>query len=165
MKALFSTLIIALLSVAAVSAQHDHDHEGHEGHDHATTTQKVVQNPDGPVMDFEAKEVDYGVIEQDSDPYRFFNFTNTGKEPLIITYAKGSCGCTVPEYSKEPIMPGENSQIKVRYDTKRIGRFTKTVTLTTNEGGANTVLRIKGEVKPKAAVPTGAPEKEENPFK
>ncbi|MBK7407756.1 MAG: DUF1573 domain-containing protein [Saprospirales bacterium] len=101
------------------------------------TTAPVTPAPvdeNGPVMSLETTEVDYGKIEQGADPYRVFKFTNTGKAPLVIENAKGSCGCTVPTYPKEPIAPGETSEIKVRYDTNRIGKFTKTVTLTTNEG-------------------------------
>jgi hypothetical protein len=115
---------------------------------------------DGPTMTFETLEMDYGTIEQGADPYREFKFKNTGKSPLIITAAQGSCGCTVPEYPKEPIMAGEANVIKVRYDTNRPGKFTKTVTLTTNEGTDKRVLRIFGEVLKKEepkSVPTSAP--------
>lgn len=111
----------------------------------------------GPKMEFESLEVDYGVIEQGSDPLRIFKFSNTGDEPLQITHAKGSCGCTVPSYPKEPTFPGESGEIEVRYDTKRIGRFTKTVTLTTNQAGDPIKLRIKGEVKKKAPEPEALP--------
>lgn len=109
---------------------------------------------DGPVMNLTSDVVDYGKIEQNSDPLRTFEFTNTGTAPLVITAAKGSCGCTVPKYPKEPIMPGATAEIEVRYDTARLGMFTKTVTLTTNavnstEGrpAGTFVLTIKGEVK------------------
>ena len=111
----------------------------------------------GPKMEFETLEVDYGVIEQGSDPLRTFNFTNTGNEPLQITHAKGSCGCTVPSYPKEPIFPAETGVIEVRYDTKRVGRFAKRVTLTTNQPGDPIVLTIKGEVKKKAPEPEALP--------
>ena len=101
----------------------------------------------GPVMTLETTAVDYGTIEKGADPLRKFKFTNTGTEPLIIKDAKGSCGCTVPTYPKEPIMPGETSEIEVRYDTQRVGMFTKSVTLTTNETDPTHLLTIKGEVK------------------
>lgn len=105
----------------------------------------------GPVMTFKETSVDYGVIDQGDDPYREFSFTNTGSEPLLIKNAKGSCGCTVPEYSQEPVMPGETGTLKVRYDTKRVGPINKTITVTTNETGNETrILYIKGEVKKKA---------------
>jgi hypothetical protein len=128
------------------------------------TAQKPAATPaapaqsGGPVMTLETITIDYGVIEKGADPIRIFKFTNTGNEPLIIKSAKGSCGCTVPTYPQEPIMPGEISKIEVRYDTQRVGNFTKTVTLTTNEGEATRTLTIKGEVKAPAtqeAVPAG----------
>lgn len=113
----------------------------------------------GPKMTFEQEVVDYGVIKQGADPFRVFKFKNEGTEPLLITGARGSCGCTVPTYPQEPIMPGKTAEIKVRYDTQRVGPFTKTVTITTNEAGdaANRILTIKGDVKAtpeKEAVPT-----------
>jgi len=111
----------------------------------------------GPVMNFESMTVDYGTIEQNSDPLRSFIFTNTGNEPLQITHAKGSCGCTVPEFPKEPIMPGEQAKINVRYDTKRVGKFVKSVTLTTNTTSGKEKLTIKGEVLKKEAEPSGLP--------
>ena len=111
----------------------------------------------GPIMEFESTEVDYGSIIQESDPFRYFKFTNTGDAPLVINNAKGSCGCTVPTYPKEPIMPGESAEIKVRYDTKRVGPFTKTVTLTTNEDVGKRILRIKGKVSKKPAEPDAVP--------
>ena len=120
---------------------------------------------EGAQMTFETETVDYGTIEQGSDPYRYFKFTNTGTEPLIITHAKGSCGCTVPTYPKEPIAPGESSEIKVRYDTNRLGRFTKRVTLTTNAGDEKKMLTIQGEVVKKAEEPAGVPANENGMFK
>lgn len=101
----------------------------------------------GPVMTFEKTSIDYGKIEKGSDPIRHFKFTNTGNEPLIIKSAKGSCGCVVPTYPQEPIMPGESASIDTRYDTNRPGMFTKTITLTTNETPDTHTLTIKGEVK------------------
>jgi hypothetical protein len=105
----------------------------------------------GPVMKFENTTVDYGELVQGGEPLRLFVFTNTGNEPLIISNAKGSCGCTVPSYPKDPILPGETGKIEVRYDTNRIGPFQKTITLTTNEATPNQTLTIKGKVNPKPA--------------
>jgi hypothetical protein len=114
----------------------------------------------GPVMTFDKTEIDYGTIAQGSDPLRKFKFKNTGTAPLIIKAAQGSCGCTVPTYKKEPIASGETSEIEVRYDTQRPGPFTKTVSITTNEGEQPRVLVIKGTVNAKPAeesVPANAP--------
>ncbi len=122
----------------------------------------------GPVISVNKEVHDYGEIEKGGDPYCEFEVKNEGTEPLIISNAKGSCGCTVPEWSREPIMPGKTSVIKVRYDTKRVGPINKSVTLTTNASNeASTILRIKGNVKPAPAEgaptkaqPAGAPTKE-----
>ena len=126
---------------------------------------EVAEEPaDGPVMKFESLQVDYGTIEQSSDPFRFFKFTNVGNEPAVIKHAKGSCGCTVPTYPKEPILPGQTAEIKVRYDTKRIGPFTKRVTLTTNTAQEKIVLTIKGVVNKKPAEPAGLPTEDNGLF-
>ncbi|WP_242134597.1 DUF1573 domain-containing protein [Aestuariivivens marinum] len=98
------------------------------------------------VFTFENEEIDYGTIAYNSDGLRVFKFTNTGDAPIVISKAKGSCGCTVPTYSKNVILPGEKGEIQVKYATNRIGKFTKTVMLTTNASQPNKVLRIKGEV-------------------
>lgn len=114
------------------------------------------------VMTFDNTTVDYGLVEKGADPLRKFPFKNTGNEPLIIKNAKGSCGCTVPTYPKEPVMPGETGVIEVRYDTQRTGPFTKTVTVTTNEAVDTKTLTIKGEVKVPAtqeSVPAADPNK------
>jgi len=115
-----------------------------------------AQAVNGPVMTFENTTIDYGTIDKGSEPLRKFKFTNTGNEPLIIKTAKGSCGCTVPSYPKEPCMPGESNVIEVRYDTNRPGAFTKTITITTNEATETRMLTIKGEVKD-TAVPASVP--------
>ena len=110
---------------------------------------------DGPVMTFDKMVCDFGEIEQNSDRDRFIKFTNTGTEPLVISNARGSCGCTVPVWPKEPIMPGESSEIKISYATNRLGKINKTVTLTTNEGGKPHVIKVIGMVNKKEdAVPT-----------
>jgi len=112
----------------------------------------------GPVLTFEAMEVDYGVIEKDSEPLRVLNFTNTGTEPLVIKNARGSCGCTVPTWPKEPIMPGQTDKIEVRYATNRVGKFSKKITFTTNESGDPKVVKVVGKVlKPEESqgVPAG----------
>lgn len=106
------------------------------------------QTPDeSPVMSFESMVVDYGVIEQHGEPLRKLSFTNTGDAPLVIQNARGSCGCTVPTWPKKPILPGETAELEIRYATNRLGKFSKTVTLTTNEpGGASHVIKVQGEV-------------------
>lgn len=76
-----------------------------------------------------------------------FNFKNTGKVPLVITNATSSCGCTVPEYPKEAIAPGESGAIKVVYNGSGKDAISKTVTLTTNTEQGTELLTIKAFVK------------------
>ena len=113
-------------------------------------------NPNAPEVKFESEVVDYGTIEHNADGNREFKFKNTGKEPLVISNCQGSCGCTVPTWPKEPIMPGKTASIKVKYATDRIGAFEKTVTVTSNAKTPSVVLRIKGVVKPDPATATPA---------
>jgi Protein of unknown function (DUF1573) len=122
--------------------------------------QEVVS---GAKIEF-AKEVhDYGNIKNGANGTCTFVFTNTGTADLVIESAKGSCGCTVPEWPKEPIAPGAKGEIIVKYDTKRTGAINKQVTIISNAGNEPTkVLKIKGNVAPPAegASPintTGAP--------
>lgn len=147
----------------------------------ASFAQKAVKKAakKGPDMSFKLTTVDYGTIKQNADPLRKFTFVNDGTEPLIITGARGSCGCTVPTYPKKPILPGEEGIIEVRYDTKRVGKFRKTVRVTTNEkimkktknkegnivekvDNRTHILYIKGDVLKKAAAPSGTPTKKKS---
>lgn len=105
-----------------------------------------AQTEAGPSIKWEATTIDYGTINQGADGSREFTLTNTGNAPLIISKATGSCGCTVPQWPKEPILPGQKSSIKVHYDTNRIGSFTKTVTVVSNATNNTDVLQIKGNV-------------------
>ena len=96
---------------------------------------------------FEKEDHDFGTVANGGNGVTEFKFTNTGKEPLVITNARGSCGCTVPDWPKEPIKPGASSAIKVSYDTKRVGPFTKTVTVTHNTNSETTILTIHGTIE------------------
>lgn len=98
------------------------------------------------VIKFKTEVIDYGIIKQNSDGIRIFTFINEGDAPLLITNVKTSCGCTVPSYSKTPIMPGDSGELKIKYNTKKIGAFTKTVTVTSNAQGGHKILKIKGKI-------------------
>jgi hypothetical protein len=91
-------------------------------------------------------EYDFGTLERNVPATIEFAFKNPGMIPLIITDVKSSCGCTVPEYSKEPIAPGGEGKIIVTYDAKVSGYFSKTVTVSTNTTDGVNHLYIKGEV-------------------
>jgi hypothetical protein len=96
----------------------------------------------GAQIVFVTETLDYGTILKGADGNREFVFTNTGNEPLIISSCKGSCGCTVPKCPTEPILPGETSKIKVKYDTNRLGKVTKMVTVTSNAGEPTKTIKI-----------------------
>ena len=98
---------------------------------------------------FDKTVYDYGTITQGADGNCEFKFTNKGKEPLILSNVTSSCGCTVPQWPKEPIAPGKSGSIKVKYDTNRIGMINKTITVNANAINANIVLTIKGTVTAK----------------
>jgi len=134
---LFSLLVLNLVSVKAQD-------------------EKKVDNPNAPEITFENDVHDYGTIKAGADGSCEFKFKNTGKEPLIISAAKGSCGCTVPTYPKEPIMATQTGVIKVHYDTKRIGAFTKTVTINSNARSDTKVITIKGVVEASEETPDQA---------
>ncbi|MHB8259403.1 MAG: DUF1573 domain-containing protein [Bacteroidia bacterium] len=117
-----------------------------------TTTPNI--DPNAPELKFDQETIDYGTIDYDANTLREFKFKNTGKAPLIINNVQVSCGCTnVDGWSKEPIAPGKTSTFKVKYDSKRVGKFDKKITVTSNSKTPSTILTIKGEVKPAPVAP------------
>ena len=118
-------------------------------------------NPNAPEIAFEKTVHDYGQIVQSGDGTCEFKFTNTGKEPLILSRPQSSCGCTVPTWPQEPVLPGKSEVIKVTYNTNNVGMINKTVTVTSNAKTARVVLQIKGQVVAKPA--TTLPEKAGDP--
>jgi hypothetical protein len=105
----------------------------------------------GPAIEFKTLEHDFGTIERGGNGTFEFIFTNTGSEPLILSNVRSSCGCTVPEWPKDPIKAGESSVIKVVYNTQNTGNFTKSITVTSNAGENPITLVIKGIVVEKQA--------------
>ncbi len=131
-KAVISFAMVSVIGVFSLSAQ-------------AT---KEATPTGGPEIKFEKTVHDFGTLKQHGDASTEFKFTNTGNEPLYISNAKGSCGCTVPSWPREPIKPGDSNVIKVKYDSKRVGPINKSVTITSNAVNEPTkVLRIKGLIK------------------
>ena len=129
MKKIFSTLFMALAAIT-MSAQQ-------------------------PVLTFEKTEHDFGKINEDGGRVTVvFEFKNEGMAPLILSNVRASCGCTTPDWTKEPVEPGQKGSIKVTYNPNgRPGRFQKTVTITSNASEPTQKVYIKGEVIPKAAKP------------
>ena len=102
----------------------------------------------GPQIAFDKETHDYGQVPINGDGNCIFTFTNTGNEPLLLTNVRAGCGCTVPQWPREPVLPGESAEIKVKYTTlNRPHSINKTIVVTSNSVTKNTVvLRIKGEV-------------------
>lgn len=104
------------------------------------------------MLQFEQEIIDFGTVAYNAEGSRTFSFMNIGEAPVIITNVKTSCGCTVAKKPKKPVMPGETSKIKVSYDTKRVGGFSKRITVMSNASNARQVLTIKGNVLPKESM-------------
>lgn len=118
--------------------------------------ERDLQAKNLPVMKFEKTEHDFGTISQGTPQETIFTFTNTGSAPLIITNATSSCGCTVPNPPKDPIAPGEEGELLVKFNGSGQNQVTKTITLTANTEKGQEILRIKAFVNPKDAGPTAA---------
>jgi hypothetical protein len=134
MKRITLFISIMLVTAVAVFAQ-------------ATEPVKVEENPNAPEISFEALVHDYGTVPYGGDGVCTFKFTNTGKEPLILQQPQSSCGCTVPSWPKEPVLPGNSDEIKVTYNTKKVGPINKTITVRSNAKTNTIVLRITGKVE------------------
>lgn len=153
---LFFLLVVVSFSL---NAQNKGNNVAEEVKKEVSTPEFVIQKSKAKI-EFESLDVDFGTIEYDSDPIRKVRFTNVGTEPLVIESARASCGCTVPTFKREPIAPGESSEMEVRYDTKRVGRISKTVTVKTNDEIGEYRLQVIGDILPKPeekSVPESAP--------
>jgi hypothetical protein len=134
MKKLLLLLVLPLFAALQINAQ---------------TAKAAPVNPNAPVAKWDKMVNDFGDIAFNVPKTAEFTLTNTGKEPLIISSAKASCGCTGLKYSAEPILPGKSTQVSATYNAAAQGVFTKTVTVVTNADPNPVVLQIKGNVLPK----------------
>ncbi len=113
----------------------------------AQTEVTVVADGPTPIIHFEETSFDFGMIESGEKVKHVYTFTNTGDAPLVISNAKGSCGCTVPYWPNMPILPGESNEIEVQFDSKnKKGKQSKRITITANTSPPQTFLIIKGEL-------------------
>lgn len=138
MKKFIITAFVAVIGTFGVSAQ---------------STPTPAENKNQAEITFDKEVHDFGVIPQNNPATYTFTFKNTGKEPLIITQAAASCGCTTPEWTKEPIMPGKKGFVKATYNAATMGSFNKAVTVMSNAKKSTVTLYIKGEVKSASEVP------------
>jgi hypothetical protein len=152
MKILFSTLLLFIGSVSFVGAQ-EHNHND-PNHKHTETTKdKKVKKKKEPIT-FKTTTIEYVNVPYGADTTFTFTFKNTGKEPIIVSNVQTSCGCTKAKSPEAPVAPKKSADIAVKFDTKRVGSHTKTITVTTNVSEP-IVLTIKVTVLPenKAAEP------------
>ncbi len=159
MKKLIYTLgFVAALST--LSFAQEKVHTVSDGHDHGGAPAVVPAVTSLADIKFDKMVHDYGNINQGDNGECVFKFKNTGKEPLIITMCQGSCGCTVPQCPKDPILPGKTGEIKVKYDSNRVGPISKSVTVQSNAKSGTQTIQIKGNIAAKAveeAFPTNKP--------
>jgi len=118
----------------------------------------AAEKPEGPlpVVEFETEDFDFGTINEGQVVEHTYTFKNTGEAPLIIQNAQPSCGCTAPDWSKEPIPVGGTGYVKASFDSNgKPNMQNKTITVTTNAWPTTKVLRFKAMVKPKPSAAAG----------
>lgn len=154
-----SILIVAILSVFAFSSCKDNAADKVNKENVAAAADRDAESGKFPVMTFEEGQFDFGTIDQGTNVEHVFKFKNTGDAPLMIVNAKSSCGCTVPEYTKEPVAPGDSGEMLVKFNGSGQNQVSKTVTITANTKRGNETLTIKAFVTPKggAATPIKTP--------
>ncbi|HWB62708.1 MAG TPA: DUF1573 domain-containing protein [Chitinophagales bacterium] len=127
----------------------------------AGTQEPAADNPNAPKMNFKEDTYVFGQIPEGPQVTHEFKFTNDGKEPLVLSNVRASCGCTTPSWPKDPILPGKEAIILVTYNTQgRVGNFTKSITVTSNANPTTKIIYIKGQVvkaDPAQSVPEEAP--------
>ena len=157
----FSLLLAVGLSVVTNGCKKSNDSENNSATDTISVSQPSANNDsktptlnavpvDGkyPTITFEHEEHDFGMIQQGDKVVYDFKFKNTGEADLTITSARGSCGCTVPEYPKTPITIGKTGNIKVSFDsTGKHGETSKTVMLLCNTKEGNKILTINANIE------------------
>lgn len=141
MKKFLILLVIPFLGIMQLNAQTEPAAAA------SPAPQAAPANPNAPVAKWDKLINDFGEIAQNIPKTADFTLTNDGKEPLVITSAKASCGCTNLEYPKKPILPGKSGVINATYNAAAPGAFIKTVTVITNADPNPVILQIKGTVK------------------
>jgi hypothetical protein len=145
-KLIFSTLILSTILVAC-NNEKVNKLPTNAINISATADSSNQTNQAMPAITFEEDKHNFGIIKEEDFAEYSFKFNNTGNGDLLIANATASCGCTVPEYPKGIIKPGEEGFIKVKFDSKgKVGMFEKTITITCNTEVRETVLTIGGEV-------------------
>src|SRR5690606_26641838 len=111
-------------------------------------SEATADTTNSPIVSAENDTHDFGTVKEGEKVSHQYVFTNTGKTPLIISSVRASCGCTTPDYSKQPIKPGEQGKVEVVFDSNnQPGMQHKVITMTSNANPSQTIFHLKGEVK------------------
>lgn len=157
MKKIILSLGVLVGTFTMAAAQEDHSGHNHGADGHATVATAPAAKATSLTVDniaFKSDNHDFGTVDEGAPAEYVFQVKNTGKEPLIIERVQASCGCTTPDWTKDPIAPGKSGMVKAAYGTQgRPGHFEKTLTVFSNAG--TKVLTIKGDVTkaPETSVP------------
>lgn len=100
------------------------------------------------VLKFKSEKHEFGKVPQGKPVSYTFEFVNTGNQPVVISNAQASCGCTTPEWTKDPVLPGKTGTVKATFNAATMGQFNKPVTVTSNAESPSLVLTLTGEVTP-----------------
>ncbi|MEO0339473.1 MAG: DUF1573 domain-containing protein [Bacteroidota bacterium] len=165
----FKNVLFALAAVAFIASCQNQSNDVRDAARNAVSQQQPapannsIQNavqapsvPTGPttVMSFGETTFDFGTVTEGEKVAHTYTFTNSGNEPLILSNARGSCGCTVPKWPRQPIQPGESSEIVVEFNTKnKQGARNQKVTITANTNPPETFIYLKGQVEKSATSP------------
>ncbi|MDO9595713.1 MAG: DUF1573 domain-containing protein [Lutibacter sp.] len=146
-----SIVLVALLSLAFVSCK-DNASAKIDASKLETAKERDAQISMGTaIIEFDTRDYDFGTVNEGEVVEGIFKITNKGKTDLVITGASATCGCTVPEWPKDPIKPGDSGELKFSFDSKgRTGKQSKSINLQTNTAEVTETLRIGGTVTPKS---------------
>ena len=151
------TLFLAVLVAFGMTSCKDNAAEKVSADNVAAAAERDTQADKCPVMSFSESTYDFGTINQGEAQEHVFTFTNTGEADLVIVDAKSSCGCTVPQYPKTPIAPGESGEMLVKFNGSGKNQVSKTVTITANTQKGKEMISIKAFVTPKDGAVEGSP--------
>ena len=147
MKRIFLSLFVVVALAACNNEQKVSETVTDNGAINANVS-PAVDATNAAAFKFEKESYDFGQITEGELVSYEFSFTNVGKEPLIITGATATCGCTVPDYPREPIAPNGEGKISVKFDSKgKGGMQNKVISITANTVPATTELHLIGDVK------------------
>ncbi len=158
-------LIVSLLAVTAISFTSCKENAADKvkAENVEATSERDAQEVVYPTLDFDKSTHDFGTIDEGDVVEHTFTFTNNGKAPLVITAARGTCGCTVPTWTKDPVAPGESGEMLVKFNSRgKLNQQNKSVNITANTESGKETLQIKTFVTPSE---NGANTQAESPVK